>query len=198
MKSQTNSLPEYLASNAVIDWQGTIVEQKSHDLCQGLLDEGEKAHCLFNWVRDEIPHSNDINSELVTCSATEVLNSGTGICFAKSHLLAGLLRAQNIAAGFCYQAFAQDPPDTGMSLHGLNAIFLTALQEWIRVDARGNTGDRDAHFNVDEESLAYAVDAQRGEFIYPTIYAQPVAVIIKAFAQSDNREQLGANLPQAW
>jgi len=43
--------------------------------------------------------------DVVTCSASEVLREGTGICFAKSHLLAALLRAVGIPAGLCYQVY---------------------------------------------------------------------------------------------
>jgi len=36
----------------------------------------------------------------VTCKASDVLIYGTGYCYAKSHLLAALLRANAIPAGF--------------------------------------------------------------------------------------------------
>ena len=38
---------------------------------------------LYEWVRDEIPHSKDAGHEIVTCRASEVLRHRTGICYAK-------------------------------------------------------------------------------------------------------------------
>ena len=46
----------------------------------------------YEFVRDEINHSADIHGKVVTCKASEVLAAKEGICFAKSHLLAALLR----------------------------------------------------------------------------------------------------------
>lgn len=39
----------------------------------------------------------------VTCSASDVLQHRSGICYAKSNLLAALLRKEGIPTRFCYQ-----------------------------------------------------------------------------------------------
>ncbi|OGU03853.1 MAG: transglutaminase, partial [Geobacteraceae bacterium GWC2_55_20] len=140
MYPESDDLNEYLVSDEIIDWQTHAVRQKALELTEPLPDEVEKARCLYEWVRDAIPHSHDAGLDVVTCTASEVLRHGTGICFAKSHLLAALLRAVNIPAGFCYQVLRIDPPvDDEPVLHGFNAIYLATLGKWIRVDARGNT-----------------------------------------------------------
>jgi transglutaminase-like putative cysteine protease len=63
----------------------------------------------------------------VTCSASEALAAGTGYCFAKSHLLAAVLRANGIPAALCYQRLALDESaeesQRRFSLHGLNAVY---------------------------------------------------------------------------
>lgn len=57
----------------------------------------------IDFVRDQIRHSADYRPNPVTCKASEVLRHGTGYCYAKSHLLAALLRANGVPAGLCYQ-----------------------------------------------------------------------------------------------
>ena len=77
----------------------------------------------------------------VTCRASDVLKYRTGYCFAKSHLLAALLRANQIPAGLCYQRLTIDhPPVQGSidtnpphTLHGLNAVLLPEFG-WYRMD----------------------------------------------------------------
>ena len=195
MKPETSCLEEFLTSTDVIDWSGTAVEEKSHELTMGLSNDIEKAVVLFNWVRDAIPHSKDIAPNLVTCSATEVLAEGTGICFAKSHLLAGMLRAQKIPTGFCYQTLTMDAPFTGMTLHGLNGVYLHSLEKWARVDPRGNTGNCDAQFSIGEERLAFEMDPQKGEFIYDEIFSKPAKNVVDALRKFDSRVELWSNLP---
>jgi hypothetical protein len=63
----------------------------------GLESEAEALEkACFEWVRDEIRHSYDYQMNPVTCRASDVLEYKTGYCFAKSHLLAALLRANQI------------------------------------------------------------------------------------------------------
>src|SRR5699024_4752910 len=65
--------------------------------------EQDTARRCFEFVRDEIRHSADDKLNPVTCKASDVLRHKTGYCYAKSHLLAALLRANGIPAGLCYQ-----------------------------------------------------------------------------------------------
>lgn len=195
MKLQSSKLDDYLASNEVVDWKHPDVQKKTQSVIGGVSNDIDKARLLFEWVRDKIPHSDDIESDIVTCSASEVLTAGTGICYAKSHLLAAFLRSVGIPAGFCYQVLKRDPPFEGFALHGLNGLFLPSLEKWIRVDPRGNTGDIDAQFSTEKEQLAYAVDSTVGEFIYETIYASPVKVVVELLTSYDNRTAMWPHLP---
>ncbi len=198
MYPESDDMSEYLACDTVIDWQTPEVLRKAQELTCSLTDEVDKARCLYEWVRDSISHSNDAGLEIVTCSASEVLRHGTGICFAKSHLLAALLRAVAIPAGFCYQVLRIDPPhDNEPVLHGFNAIYLTTLGKWIRVDARGNRAGINAQFSVKKEHLAFAMDPLADEFIYETIFAAPVSSVVQRLKMYSTRTELWHDLPQS-
>ncbi len=123
----------------------------------------------------------------MSCKASEVLYYGEGLCYAKSHLLAALLRAQGIPTGFCYQRLAAGAtPEMGYNLHGLNAVFLPSEAKWIRLDARGNKPGVQAEFSTSEERLAYIVRPELGEIDYPTIYTQPHPKVVKALREHSN------------
>lgn len=198
MYPESDDFNEYLVSDTIVDWQIPAVRQKALELTQSLSDDVSKARYLFEWVRDEISHSNDAGLEIVTCTASEVLHHGTGICFAKSHLLAALLRSVNIPAGFCYQVLRLDPPvDNEPVLHGFNAIYLASLDKWIRVDARGNTNGINAQFSIKKEQLAFVMDPSADEFIYETIFSAPVDSVVKRLKMYKTRSELWLDLPQS-
>ena len=198
MYPESDDVSDYLVSDAIIDWQTPAVRQKALELTRSLSDDVSKARFLYEWVRDHIPHSADADLDIVTCTASEVLHHGTGICFAKSHLLAALLRAVNIPSGFCYQVLRLDPPiDNEPALHGFNAIYLATLDKWIRVDARGNSNGINAQFNIKNEQLAFAMDPLADEFIYEAIFAAPVSCVVNRLKMYDSRSELWQDLPQS-
>ncbi|GFO54475.1 Cro/Cl family transcriptional regulator [Geomonas sp. Red276] len=197
MKVESQNLNDYLVSDSIIDWTTPEVREKALELTRSLSDEVEKAQCLYEWVRDIIPHSKDAGLDILTCTASEVLRHGTGICFPKSHLLAAFLRSVGIPAGFCYQVLRLDPPvDNELVLHGLSGVYLSGLGKWIRVDARGNTRGIDAQFSVESERLAFAMDPSAGEFIYDTIFAAPAASVVERLRKYDTRTELWRDLPK--
>ena len=195
MKPLSENIDEYLCVTPVIDWNVTTVANKAAEVATYLRDDVEKAKRLFEWVRDHIPHSKDIDSDLVTCSASEVLKAGTGICFAKSHLLAAMLRSIGIPAGFCYQVCVRDELDQGMVLHGLNGIYLVSLKQWIRVDPRGNTGTINAQFALPEESLAFPPDPAQGEFVFDEIWPNPIPEVVDVLTKFKSRRKMWEHLP---
>lgn len=135
----------------------------------------------FAFVRDQIAHSWDIQSQRVTASASDVLRHREGICYAKSHLLTALLRAMGVPCGLCYQRLTLgDTPETGYCVHALNAVYLDGLGRWVRLDARGNKPGVDAQFSLTEERLAFPIREHLGERDYPTIYAEPHQRITEA------------------
>jgi hypothetical protein len=196
MKPDTNDMSLFLRSTAVIDWEEPCVRRKSDELVAGIRDPAERTRILFEWVRDAVPHTKDVSLDVVTCEASEVLAKGTGICYAKSHLLAALLRAQEIPAGFCYQRLRRDPPLSGFVLHGLNGVYHDGLKKWFVLDARGNTGDGGAQFDMNGEGLAFQVDESQGEGLYPTVFHDPAPVVVETLTRFDSREDMWPCLPE--
>lgn len=186
-------LDTYLAASEVIDWGDPAVQDLAVELTAGLTSDVDQARALFEWVRDEISHTADAGREEVTCSASQVLEAGTGLCYAKSHLLAALLRAIGIPAGFCYQVFEHDARtgEDRRALHGLNGIFFTRLGRWVRVDPRGNRPGVDAQFSVEEEQLAFP----ELEFLNDLVYAEPLPQVVSALRRYRKLSKLSPHLP---
>ncbi|KYD11806.1 transglutaminase-like domain-containing protein [Saccharococcus caldoxylosilyticus] len=168
------NLMDYLEELDVVDFSHPFIQKKTNELFHEEQSEIEKAKIAFEFVRDEISHSWDIQSTRVTCKASEVLFYKEGICYAKANLLAALLRSQGIPTGFCYQRLMLfDTPDKGYSLHALNGVFLKSLNRWIRLDARGNKPGVQAEFSIDKEILAFPVQEEFDEKDFPIIYTKP-------------------------
>ena len=155
------SLQRYLTPSKYIDFDAPAVAEKAASLAGGVSSEIEVAQRCFEFVRDHIKHSGDFNLNPVTCHASEVLLHGTGFCYAKSHLLAALLRANAIPAGLCYQRISAGDAGPPYCLHGLNAVYL-ATHGWYRVDARGNKPGVVAEFCPPKEVLAFPIREKIG------------------------------------
>uniref|UniRef100_UPI0025F7617B transglutaminase-like domain-containing protein n=1 Tax=Sulfuricurvum sp. TaxID=2025608 RepID=UPI0025F7617B len=95
-------MDEFLASSDIIDFTHPVVAKKACELAEGCNSDTEIKRC-FEFVRDQIRHTGDAGKGITTLKASEVLERGTGWCYAKSHLLAALLRANSIPASLCYQ-----------------------------------------------------------------------------------------------
>lgn len=115
----------------------------------------------------------------MTLTAAEVIQYRVGLCYAKSHLLAAVLRSQGVPTGLCYQRLAHAD---GFVLHGLVAIYLDGA--WHRQDPRGNTGDIDAQFSLGSEQLARRVDHSVGEVDYPQILTSPAQCVVDTLRNS--------------
>jgi ribosomal protein S18 acetylase RimI-like enzyme len=163
---------------------------KSDELFKSISDEKEKIKTAFEYVRDEIHHSGDINSDRVTKTASEALKYKEGICISKALLLAAILRYGGIPAGLCYQRLTKgDMPDTGYIIHGLNAVYLSNEKKWIRLDARGNKKNVNAQFSTNEEKIAYPVMIEHDEIDYPIIYTKPHSLVIKKMENRKSRTE---------
>lgn len=190
---ETNDLAVYLQSDDVIDADHSNIGAVSAKVTTGLVSDVDKAKALFDWVRDTIPHTRDAEREEVTCAASHVLSVGTGICYAKAHLLAALLRSNGIPAGFCYQVYWEKlhVSDSGIASHGLNGIYLRSLNRWIRADCRGNKNGVDAQFNTETEHLAFP----ELEFLDNRIYARPLPHVVQSLKMWPTRTLLWPHLP---
>ncbi len=153
----------------------------------------ESFKLAFLFVRDQIQHSWDFKRNPFTCKASEVLTHKTGYCYAKSHLLAALLRARKIPAGFCYQRLRLDDKGTAFCLHGLNAVFLDKIG-WDRIDARGNKEGVDAQFTPPDERVALQATTPQ-ERDLPEIWPEPLPIVVAALQHYNTVAELHRNLP---
>ena len=184
-------LTDFLAASRWIDCTNPLVAAKAAELRAGDDDVTGIARRCYYFVRDEIAHSRDIGSDVVTLKASDVLREGTGWCFAKSHLLAALLRANGIPAALCYQRLRKDGET--FTLHGLNAVYLPE-HGWYRCDARGNKPGVEADFTPPVERLAWSNFAA-GEFDLDGRYADPISAVIRCLSENGSCQQVYDNLP---
>jgi len=188
----------YLESSRFIDWRHPEVSARASELADGKVGNEEIARACFEFVRDEIKHSRDYELNPVTCVASDVLRHGTGYCYAKSHLLAALLRANGIPAGLCYQRLTINNDQPPFSLHGLNAVWLEngGLDGfgWYRIDARGNKPGVHVEFCPPIESLAFPI-VTKGEMDLPEIWPEPLKVVTDVLETSITWLEVLHNLP---
>lgn len=199
MICESKNLEDYLLELNEVNYSNPIIKTKVDELFNPFQTEIEKAKAAFEFVRDEIFHSWDIQSKRVTCNSSEVLDFKEGICYAKTHLLASLLRSQRIPTGFCYQRLMLfDSPEKGYCIHALNAIFFKSLNKWIRVDARGNKKGIDAQFSIEEEKLALLINEELDEMNYPVIYNKPHPKVVAVLKEHTNAlEMYKYHLPES-
>ncbi|MFI9170313.1 transglutaminase family protein [Streptomyces lincolnensis] len=187
MIQETADLSAYLVADEVIDHRHALVRETAARLADGVADSYEYARAAFEFVRDTIPHSQDSGDLRVTWRASDVLEQGTGICYAKAHALTALLRAEDIPTALCYQKFDV--------VHGLVAVRFNGA--WHRQDPRGNKPGVDARFSLDGERLAFTPDPSSNEMDYPVLYAAPHPVVLDALKAAPDRPYLWNTLPTA-
>lgn len=130
MVLHSNKIDDYLKHDDVIDFENEAVSKLADALFQKADGELDFIKAAYEFVRDSISHSADRGEDAVTCAASEVLKAGHGICFAKSHLLAALLRAKSVPAGFCYQKLILDDETAPVLIyHGLNGACIKDLKK---------------------------------------------------------------------
>ncbi len=183
----------YLTFSTWIDGDHPAVASKAADLARGRTSEEDVVRECFEFVRDAIKHSRDWKLNPVTCRASDVLLHGTGYCYAKSHLLAALLRKNGIPTGLCYQRLAIGTEGPPFCLHGLNAVYLKRYG-WYRIDARGNKLGIDAQFSPPLERLAFPVLAEQ-ERDLPEIWPEPLPQIVDTLLKYSSVQEVAENLP---
>lgn len=166
----------FLRATSVIDWddgamstQATILKHEQPI---------QTARACFEFVRDQIKHSRDYEMDPATWRASDVLRHRTGYCYAKSHLLAALLRANGLPAAFCYQRLSINDDGPPYSLHGFNAVYLPEIG-WYRMDARGNKTGVNAQFTPPVERLAFKLQTP-DEFEFENLLPDPVEAVLNA------------------
>ena len=75
----TENIIEYLKEDDVIDFGHERIKQLADTLYQSTNSEVEYIKKAYEFVRDNIFHSAEANEDIITCSASEVLDAGHGI-----------------------------------------------------------------------------------------------------------------------
>lgn len=159
----------YLLNDEVTDGEDPAVQAQAA-LLRGQDTAGSIANCYY-FCRDNIAHSVDIaEKERITVTASEVLKYGHGLCMAKAHLFAALLRVLNIPAGFCYQTLVQ--PSIRF-VHGLNAVYDTQRKQWYRIDIVGRHSKEPLSYTPGQDLLFYTPRRNLQIIEHPWIYSKP-------------------------
>ncbi len=186
-------MDRFLAASEFIDFDHPAVAAKARELGAGAGSPHELIRRCFEFVRDEVRHSSDFQLNPVTCKASDVLQHGTGFCYAKSHLLAALLRFHGVPTGLCYQRLAADDTGAAFCLHGLNAVHLPGTG-WYRLDPRGNKPGVSTAFCPPREALAYAASLPQ-ERDLPEVWAEPLPVVVEVLRSSSRYDEVLRRLP---
>jgi len=183
----------YLSANEFIDCEHPDIREQARLLSKGYVSDTDITLRCFEFVRDEINHTGDVGHGAITCLASDVLREGTGYCYAKSHLLVALLRANQIPAGLCYQRLTIEGDEPPFCLHGLTAVYLSAFG-WFRIDPRGNKDGVNAQFQPPEEKLAFPIVIE-GEADLPEIWAEPLPIVTSALKAGSDVDYVATHLP---
>jgi len=184
---------EFLRSTAVVDSASAEIQAAALSVVGDAVLDEEIARRCFLWVRDHVRHSSDHSLSVVTCVASDVLRHRSGFCYAKSHLLAALLRARGIPAALCYQRLALDSARSAFCLHGLVAVHLKR-HGWYRVEPRGNRGDITTDFCPPVERLAFA-PRWPGELDIVERFTDALPIVVSTLQRYRSAEEVALNLP---
>jgi transglutaminase-like putative cysteine protease len=196
LQTETQNIDEYLPFTDVIDYNNPVLVDFADNTFKDIDNELDLIDTIFKYVRDNIAHSVDSNIDDVTCSASEVFERKHGNCCGKAHLLAALLRYYQIPVGFCYQRVSAG--NNMLGIHGLNAIYVSSIKKWVRVDSRGNKPGVNAEFDIEQEKLAFYMDPDKGEYDDPVIYINPKKKVVEALSISTNRNEVHENWMKMW
>lgn len=182
-----DGLDRYLEDTIVVDWQSPAVLEKARTLTEGQDAEAERVRALHAFVRDEISDSLAIETEALPCSASAVLRAGTGLSYARSHLLVALLRSRGTPAGFAYQLLCLPPLEGRPRLVGSAAAWVAARDRFVVVDpAAGMPGE-----------FGRVPDPDLGEQTYPMVFARPLKTVVDLIDYADNLGQVRNHLPDS-
>jgi transglutaminase-like putative cysteine protease len=188
-----NTMTDFLAPTPTIDSDHPTIIAAAAEIVGNATDDEDMARRCFLWVRDHVRHSSDAQLPTVTCTASDVLKHRVGFCYAKSHLLAALLRARRIPAALSYQRLAFDDSASSFFLHGLVAIHLSR-HGWYRVDPRGNKPGVFSDFTPPVEKLPYTPRLP-GEADLPDRYPDALACVVSTLNHWPTAQEVRAHLP---
>ena len=190
-------LGRYLEDTIVIDWQTPAVLERARALMQGLggdEDELDRIDGFFRFVRDEIQDALESEAEEVACSASQVLKAGSGLVFARCHLLVALLRSCGFPAGLGYQRLSREKG--GTRLHGFVGVWLARRAIWVNLDPCGRVASPLSGPPTVGSGLADLAEGD-AEVTYPTVWARPRREVVDLLDQVPRLDVIRSRLPAA-
>ena len=187
----------YLEDTIVVDWQTPEVLAQARACASELGEtatEINRIAALFDFVRDETRDALHSETNVVACSASQVLRERTGLVFARCHLLVALLRACGIPGGFGYQRLEGDGQIT--QLHGFVVVWETTCGAWVNLDPFGETADEEDSRPAWRDGLMRSADGPR-ETTYPTIWARPARQVVDLLEEAPSMVVLRGHLPDS-
>lgn len=167
--------------------------RKARELAVACTSESALVKRSFEFVRDAVREPAPPAAP-IAISASEVLGSGFGCSFGKTHLLAALLRANRIPAGLCYQRLACRDDPGRFELRGLCAVRLSR-HGWYRLDpSRSDDGLGIGEFCPPVEKFTRNALAS-GEGNLPEVWTEPLSIVIEALRARTNGENSGCRTP---
>lgn len=195
---ESRDLGRYLEDTITIDWQSPGLMEAARTMLQGREGAEARLEALFRFVRDDVAHAADVQPERATCRASEVLQERHGLCYAKSHLLASLLRYAGFPTGFCYARLTSESQRSGFVLHGFNAVYWASSESWLFLDASGREGAPEARVRFEAPwGLPFEVDPGVGESFLPEIFRRPPNRIIDLLERAPDFAAASRNLPDS-
>ncbi len=185
----------YLEDTIVIDWQTPKVFEKARALGAHAAGEFQRIRAAFIFVRDEVDDSLLGGDDVLTCNASHVLREGTGLSYAKSHLLAALLRARGTPAGFGYQRLCDAETRSGFALHGFVGAWLGEGEEWVALDPCAESVELADDFLARPPLFARVPDAEESTF--PSLFARPLKHVLDLLDRGDSLARVRRYLPDA-
>ena len=197
LRPETSRWQGYVEDTITIDWQTPPVMEKARALADRLRRRRVEGARGLPFVRDEIAHTADAGRDELPCRASQVLEAGTGIGFSKSHLLAALLRAVGVPAGFCYQVLRR-----GRSCRRHAAVRLQR-RSTCRASSAGSRSTRAAtspgstpSSRPTSRGSRCTADPARGEWIYPLIWTRPAAVVVDLLSRNTSLAKIAEHVPE--
>ena len=186
----------YLEDTIVVDWQTPSVLECAREFGRGAEHEQKRVEAAFLFVRDEIRQSLDGGTDELPCSASQVLKAQTGLSYAKSHLLAALLRAGGVPSGFGYERIVDSETSAGYALHGFVVCWFSSLERWVALDPRGNTATLHTDFRLEgPPSLAHEPDPENGEAVSSVFFARPLKRVVDLLDRGESLGRVRRHLP---
>lgn len=193
----STAIAHFLEESAVVDWQTPRVFEQARALAAPCEEDAERVQRAFAFVRDEIA-TPDSDASPVACSAGQVLRQGAALSFARSHLLAALLRAVGLPAGFLYQRVRSGDQQPRLVLYGLAAVRLE--ERWVPLDAGGDSpleGSRRIELDPAAPELSHPRGSEHGEVLLPTLFSKPSRRVLDLLQRTPDVAAVLAHRPDA-